>query len=70
MAKNRVPIGTKVMAFGKSLHAGQTGTVVEDWGQYYLIKADDEKYSGAHNNSTREGKYFQLDERYITTAKD
>ena len=63
-------IGTKVLAFGKSLHAGQKGTVVEDWGNYLLVKADDETYPGAHNNTGREGKYFQLDSRLCKELKD
>ena len=70
MAKNRIPIGAKVIAFGKSMHAGQTGTVAADFGNYLLIKADDEKYQHAHKNSGRDGKYFQVDELCVKQVKD
>jgi len=52
-------IGSHLVAFGQSLHAGQSGTLVADYGEFLLIKADDEKYSGASKNSIGEGKYFQ-----------
>jgi hypothetical protein len=53
--------GAKILAFGKSIHAGQTGTVVADYGTMILVKADDESYVNARKNSIGEGKYFQVD---------
>lgn len=50
-----------ILAHGKSIHAGQTGIVIADYGNYLLVKADDESYSGASTNSIGEGKYFQVD---------
>lgn len=70
MTKNKIPIGAKVIAFGKSIHAGQTGTIAADYGNYILIKADDEKYQHAHKNSGREGKYFQVDELLLKQVKE
>ncbi len=49
------------MAVGKSLHAGQHGVVVSDWGMTLLIKAEDESYAKAYTDSTREGKHFVVD---------
>ena len=62
--------GKKVLAYGKSLHAGQTGTVEEDWGYYLLVKPDDQKYSKAFKSTGREGKYVQFDVRHIKELKD
>lgn len=63
-------IGAHLMAFGKSLHAGQSGILVADYGQFLLIKADDEKYSGAAKNSIGESKYFQVDSLLVKQLKD
>ena len=54
-------IGCHVTAFGKSLHCGQSGEIVADYGSHMLVKADDESYSGAHKNTIGPGKYFQVD---------
>jgi len=53
--------GTHILAYGKSHHAGQSGTVVADYGSHLLVKADDLSYEGAHRNSIGEGRYFQVD---------
>jgi len=63
-------LSSKVEATSKSLHAGQTGTIVADYGTMILVKADDESYSGAHLSSGREGRYFQVDSRCIKEIKD
>ena len=63
-------IGKKITAFGKSLHAGQTGTVVADYGTMLLVKADDDKYAGASKNSIGDGKYFQVDNLLVKEVKD
>ena len=63
-------IGKKITAFGKSLHAGQTGTVVADYGTMLLVKADDEKYTNAFKSTNREGKYFQVDTLLYKQLKD
>ena len=63
-------LGKRITAFGKSLHAGQTGTVVADYGSMLLVKADDEKYTGAHKNSIGEGRYFQVDNLLVKELKD
>lgn len=69
MVNNSI-VGKKIMAFGKSLHAGQTGTIVADYGTMVLVKADDEKYSNAFKSSDREGKYFQVDSLLYKEVKD
>ncbi len=61
---------TRIIATSKSKHAGQTGTVIADYGNMLLIKTDDESYSGAHKSSERPGKYFQVDSRWIKELKD
>ena len=53
--------GTYVKALSKSLHEGQTGVVVADYGSHVLVKVHDETYSGAGKNSIGEGKYIQID---------
>ena len=63
-------IGSHLMVFGKSIHAGQKGTLVADYGNHLLVKADDLKYSGAHKNSIGEGKYFQADALLVKQLKD
>ncbi len=57
--QNRV--GCTIQAFGKSMHAGQTGLVVRDWDNMLLILADDQSYANAHRNTVGEGKYFVVD---------
>ena len=63
-------IGVKILAFGKSMHAGQKGTVVADYGNYLLVKAEDEKYEHAHKNSIGDGKYFQVDNLLAKELKE
>lgn len=63
-------IGKTVLATGKSIHAGQIGLVVEDWGNYLLVKPDNQDYAKAHKNSGREGKYCQFDSRLAKEVKD
>lgn len=64
--------GTKVEATAKSLHHGQTGTVVVDYEGMLMVEAEDQKYYHAHNNSTHDKKCFQLDSRWAKEihAKD
>ena len=57
------------MAFGKSHHAGQTGTITADYGEMLLIKADDPSYPKAFKSSGREGKYFQSDSLQVRQTK-
>ncbi len=65
-------LSTKIQATTASLHNGQTGTVVADYGTMYMVKADDEEYSRAFKSSGLEGKYFQVDSRKVKVihAKD
>lgn len=63
-------IGTHVVAFGKSMHAGQSGTIVRNYGNHYLVEADDPKYIHAHKNSIGDGRYFQVDALLIRQLKD
>jgi len=64
---------TKVTAFGKSLHAGQIGTVVADHGQYVMILADDPTYTHAYRNSIvsedSPNRYFWVDTLSIKEIK-
>ena len=57
--------GTKVKATIKSLHNGQTGTVVADYESMVLVEADDQSYSQATKNSTHPKKCFQIDKRWV-----
>ena len=61
--------GKHIIAFGATKHAGQTGEVVADYDSVLLIKADDESYEHAHRNSTREGRYFQVDSLLVKEIK-
>jgi len=61
--------GKHILALSKSLHSGQKGIVVEDWGNILLIKADDETYSGSYKDTVREGKYFQVDSLLVKQLK-
>jgi hypothetical protein len=63
-------LNKRIQAFGKSHHAGQTGSVVADYGEMLLVKADNEKYSGAHKNSIGDGKYFQVDRLLAKQLKE
>ena len=65
-----VMINKKILAFGKSQHAGQTGVVVADYGTMLLVKADDEKYDNAHKNSIGDGRYFKVDKMLVKQLKD
>jgi len=56
---------TKRQAKADSIHNGQTGTVVADYGNMNMVKADDESYSKAFKSSGLEGKYFQVDSRKV-----
>ena len=67
--KKVVPVGTPVTAFGASIHANIKGTVVADYVNMYLIKADDPTYALGSTNSIGEGTYFQIDTRYIKETK-
>jgi len=62
--------GKHIKAFAPSKHAGQTGVVVADYISMLLVKADDDKYIHAHNNSIGEGKYFQVDNLCVRELKD
>ena len=63
-------LGKKILAYGKSIHAGQTGTVAADYESMLLLKADDESYAKAYKNSIGEGKYFQVDSRLCREIED
>ena len=63
-------IGAHVMCFGKSLHAGQTGIVVADYGNYLVIKPDDQEYVKAGKNSFYDFKTFQADYLLVKQLKD
>lgn len=63
-------VGVRILAFGKSHHAGQKGIVVADYGSMLLVKAEDESYPEAHKNSIGEGKYFQVDNLLAKQLKD
>ena len=63
-------LGTHLLAFGKSLHAGHSGHLVADYGDMLLLKSDEAKYPGAHKNSIGEGKYFQVDALLVRQIKD
>jgi len=63
-------VGTHVEATSKSHHAGQRGTVLKDYGNYLVIKADDIKYSNAYKDSSSNDTIFQLDRRYAKKLKD
>lgn len=52
------------------MHAGQKGVVEADWGNYVLVRADDESYTYASKNSGREGKYFQVDSLCLKQLKE
>jgi len=67
---SKLQIGTHIEAFGKSLHKGHKGTIVADYINMLLVKADDPKYILAHGNTIGEGKYFQIDRRYYKELKD
>ena len=63
-------VGAHVMCFGKSLHAGQTGIVVSDYGNYLVIKADDQNYAKANKNSSYDFKTFQADYLLVKQLKE
>lgn len=63
-------IGVRLMAFGKSLHAGHTGHLVADYGAMLLLKSDEPKYSNAFKSTGREGKYFQVDSLLVRQIKE
>lgn len=63
-------IGTHVMAFGKSLHAGQKGILTDKYDDMVSIKVDDESYQYAFNRLSREGKYIHVDALLIREIKD
>jgi len=67
--------GTHVQAFGaKSLHAGQSGVVVRDDGEYIMLLADDPSYKQAHKNSIDEpdspNRYFWVSNLCLKQLKD
>jgi len=63
-------IGTKIEATAKSKHVGQTGTVVADYLNMLMVKADDESYPLSFKNKIGDGKYFQVDSRAVKVLKD
>ena len=63
-------VGAHVMCFGKSHHAGQTGIVVSDYGNYLVIKADDQDYIKANKNSSYDFKTFQVDYLLVKQLKE
>lgn len=63
-------IGTRLMAFVKSLHAGHTGHLVADYGDMLFVKSDEDKYSNAFKSTGREGKYFQVDSLLVRQIKE
>ena len=63
-------LGDHIQCIGKSMHAGQSGILVADYGNFLLLKADDPKYSGASKNSIGDGKYFQVDNLLVKQLKD
>jgi len=64
---------THIQAFGKSQHAGQTGTVVADQGQYVMVLADDPTYTHAARNSIvpkdSPNRYFWVDTLLLKEIK-
>lgn len=62
-------IGTKIQATAKSIHTGQTGTVVANYISMLLVEASDPKYELSHKNTIGEGKYFQIDARSCKEVK-
>jgi len=61
--------GTKIIATGKSLHAGQKGTVIADYINMLMVEAEDQSYANAHTNSTHDKKCFQVDSRWVKEVK-
>ena len=53
-------IGKHVIATAKSSREGQKGIIVKDYGQMYLVKADELNYPNTYKRDDMEGKYFQL----------
>ncbi len=59
--------GTHVLVFGKSMYAGQKGTVVRDDGPYIMLLANDPGYVYAHRNTIDDdypnspNRYFWVD---------
>jgi len=57
----------------KSIHAGQSGTVVADYGQYIMVLADDPTYTHAARNSIvpkdSPNRYFFVDTLSIKEIK-
>jgi hypothetical protein len=70
MASKVKIVGSSIQAFGKSLHAGQTGVIVADYGTMVMVKADDEAYSGASKSTGLDGKYFQVDSLLYKIIKE
>ena len=64
---------TPVQVFGKSMHSGQTGTVVRDDGPYVMIQADDPSYIHAHKNTIRpkdsEDRFFWVSTECLKEVK-
>lgn len=63
-------IGKHVRASEKSHHAGQTGIVVADYGNYLMIIADDQDYKEASKSLNWDKKVFQIDRRYYKEIKN
>ena len=67
--------GQHVLVFGKSMHAGQSGKVVRDDGQYIMLLADDPSYIHAHRNTIDKdypkspNRYFWVDRLCLKEIK-
>ena len=64
-----IMVGKRVLAFGKSIHAGQEGTVVADYGTMLLVEASDPSYKLAFKNNIGDGRYFQVDNLLVKEVK-
>ena len=63
-------VGTRVMALGKSLHAGQYGTFIKDENDFIVVKAEDQTYSGAGLDSVLGFKIFYLDRDLVKVIQN
>lgn len=62
-------IGDKVKVKAGSLHANQTGTISDHYGNYVMLLADDQTYSKAFKRVDKQGKYFQVDAKQLQKVK-
>jgi hypothetical protein len=63
-------VGARIQCFGKTIHAGQVGEVISDYGNYLVIKPDDQKYERANRNSSYDFKTFQVDYLLVKQLKE